>query len=137
MSKAFIIMNRFISIIILTAFSCLIPYTGISSVINSSSVDIPIEGNQGSGEGDDPNSVTVIPIICQLSDFADELEFGFLADLGNVTITLINFSAGTMQTGMLNSQLGIVYFPITLGSGQYYMTLVTPTGKTYHAQFAI
>ena len=129
-----------VSLMIVFILSVLLsPYTIARSITPCEGVPIDLGsgGSGNEGEGDDPNGVTVVPITCQLSDFADELEFGFLADLGNVTITLINISAGTTQTGMLNSQLGIVYFPITLGSGQYYMTLVTQTGKLYHAQFTV
>ena len=100
-------------------------------------VDIGRGGSGNDGEGGDPNGVTVVPITCQLSDFADELEFGFLVDLGIVTITLVNTSTGAIQTGVIDSQLGIAAFPITDGAGSYYMTIVTPSGSIYHGWFSI
>ena len=54
-----------------------------------------------------------------------------------MTITVSNLLTGTTETDVVNSQLGIVSFPITADPGFYYITIVTSSGDTYYGQFIL
>lgn len=98
---------------------------------------IIISNNPGSGGGDGPESVSVIPITCILTDSGASLQFGFLDDLGFVTVTLMNLSTGEIESGVLDSQLGIVYFPFSGDVGFYRLLITTSSGGFYHGSFYI
>ena len=95
------------------------------------------EGGGGDGGGEDPQSVSFVPVICALSDSGMNLEFGFLDDLGFVTVTLMNMTTGEIKSGVLDSQLGIVDFPFSGGAGFYRIIITTSSGGYYHGSFSI
>lgn len=96
---------------------------------------IPIIGTGNNGGG--PESITTVPIVCSLSDSGTNLEFCFLDDLGFVTVTLMNLSTGEIESGVLDSQLGIVDFPFSGDSGFYRIIITTSSGGSYHGSFSI
>lgn len=112
---------------------------------NSSDVtDIPLSGGSGGGEGggeegggEGPQSMSIVPITCALSDSGTNLEFCFLDDLGFVTVTLMNLSTGEIESSVLDSQLGIVNLPFSGDSGFYRIIITTSSGGYYHGSFSI
>ena len=88
-------------------------------------------------DGDDPTSVGRIPISCVLLDSGAELEFSFFSDLGFVAVSVSNYMTGQIESGILDSQLGIVNFPILGSPGFYYISISTIAGRTYHGWFVI
>lgn len=100
---------------------------------------IPIVGSTGGGEwgGNDPNGIPYIPIGCEFDDSDNCLVFSFYDDLGFVSVTVINLSTSESWMRVLDSQLGIEYFPISGDPGFYNICLVTQLGKTYYGQFVI
>ena len=114
----------------------------LHSATSSDVTGIPLtggtgEGGGGDGGGEDPQSVSLVPITCSLSDSGTSLQFGFLDDLGFVTVTLMNLSTGEIESGVLDSQLGIVDFPFSGGAGFYRIIITTSSGGYYHGSFSI
>ena len=123
-------------------------WAGVPLYSNTSSdvTNIPLTGGTGVGEGggggeegggEGPKSVSFVPVICALSDSGMNLEFGFLDDLGFVTVTLMNMTTGEIESGVLDSQLGIVDFPFSGDAGFYRIIITTSSGKSYHGSFMI
>jgi hypothetical protein len=100
---------------------------------------IPIVGSTGGGEwgGIDPNGIPYIPIGCEFVDSVNCLVFSFYDDIGFVSVTIMNLSTSESWMRVLDSQLGIEYFPISGNSGIYNISIVTLSGNTYYGQFVI
>lgn len=114
------------------------------STTSSDVTDIPLSGGSGGGEGggeegggEGPQSMSIVPITCALSDSGTNLEFCFLDDLGFVTVTLMNLSTGEIESSVLDSQLGIVNLPFSGDSGFYRIIITTSSGGSYHGSFSI
>ena len=114
------------------------------STTSSDVTGIPLTGGSGGGDGggdegggEGPKSFSIVPITCSLSDSGTNLEFCFLDDLGFVTVTLMNLSTGEIESGVLDSQLGIVDFPFSGGAGFYRIIITTSSGVSYHGSFSI
>ena len=119
-------------------------WAGVPLYSNTSSdvTGIPLIGGTGGGGGEEgggegPKSVSFVPITCALSDSGMNLEFGFLDDLGFVTVTLMNMTTGEIESGVLDSQLGIVDFPFSGDAGFYRIIITTSSGGSYHGSFMI
>ena len=54
-----------------------------------------------------------------------------------MTVSVTNEMTGQIESGILDSQLGIVNFPILGSPGIYYLSLSTIAGRTYHGWFVI
>ena len=135
------VMKRFcLRILMLTPllFSVLSSYAKQNSIsLDLCPVDtIVISKNAGSEVGEGPKSATIIPIVCTLSDSGTNLEFCFLDDLGFVTVTLMNLSTGEIESGVLDSQLGIVDFTFSGDSG-FYLIMITTSSGLYQGNFII
>ena len=98
---------------------------------------IVISRHTGSENGDGPKSVSLVPITCSLSDSGTSLQFGFLDDLGFVTVTLMNMTTGEIKSGVLDSQLGIVDFPFSGAEGFYRIIIATSSRGSYYGYFVI
>ena len=110
------------------------------STTSSDVPDIPLSGGSGGGGeggGDGPKSVSAVPITCALSESGTDLQFGFLDDLGFVTVTLMNLSTGEIESSVLDSQLGIVNLPFSGDSGFYRIIITTSSGGSYHGSFVL
>ncbi len=100
---------------------------------------IPLEGG-GSGsneEGNDPQGHSLIPISCEYSSISSALVFYFYTDIGLVSIVVTNLVTGECESGTVNSQFGVVSFPITGGSGRYQLSISTQNGETYNGWFVL
>lgn len=98
---------------------------------------IPIIDHKGGGNGggEDPNSVGIVPIGCALLDSGTDLVFSFYDDLGFLTITVINLSTSETYSRIVDSQVGIEYFPFTGTPGFYCIYIVSSLGQSYYGWF--
>lgn len=113
-----------------------------SAPATSPSEGIPIiigTGGDGSGGegGDDPNTFGAIPISCEYFEDIPCLVFNFYSDLGIVNITITNLTTCEIVSRVVDSQLGIVNIPISGNEGYYFISIVTPSGRSYQGQFII
>lgn len=99
---------------------------------------IPIIDNSGGGGGlNDPKSVGFVPIGCELLGSGIDLLFSFYDNLGNVTITVTNLSTCEVDSRIVDSQLGLVFFPIS-GNPGFYSIIINPSGGgTYYGHFTL
>lgn len=133
------LMKYFYSLLALILLSLFMAQNAVCVSTSCSGVPIDIGGG-GSGNGsggEDPNGASTIPITCEYSESTSELVFCFLSDFGDVTITVTNFLNGEVVTDTVNSQFGIVNFPISGDAEFYYISILTLSGATYHGQFAL
>lgn len=96
-----------------------------------------IDHSGGGGGSNDPESIGNVPIGCSLSNFGTSLTFYFYSDFGYVSIRVVNLTSGETVSRLLDSQLGIVDFPISGESGFYHIYINAQNGHSYFGQFAI
>ena len=85
----------------------------------------------------DPNSPrtpSVIPCSCVFYEITETLCFSFLYNVGDVTITLSEESAGIVSSNEYSSSTGFVSIPVP-GSGSYIISILLESGKEYTGHF--
>ena len=128
---AFILFWGVISLLAFTSAYAYSPSAGVPIVIWTGG------DGSGGGEGDDPNSLALVPIACEYIDDIPSLMFSFYSDLGNVTITITNLITGEIVSRVVDTQLGIINIPISGNAGYYYISIMTSSGQNYHGQFTL
>lgn len=99
---------------------------------------IPIIDNNGNGgEGSDPKSSGFVPIVCELLDSGTDLLFSFYANLGYVTVVVTNLYTNDVDSRMIDSQLGMVYFPFSGAPGLYQIIINSSGGGNYYGHFSL
>ena len=110
-----------------------------SMVCQSDTVQLRQTKGGGGDEGEDPNGTfSQVPILCIITEDETDLMFYFYDDLGYVSITIIGLDSGEISSGTLDSQLGIVDFPLlSYHSGLNRIILTTSDGQSYYGWFNI
>ena len=108
---------------------------GYSMIHPSDTIPIRNYSENGGEEGEDPNSIGIVPIRCELSDSELRLTFFFYDDLGFVSVTVTNLSTFEVESRVLDSQLGIDFFPFSGTAGHYRIFITTTFGRSFHGYF--
>lgn len=98
---------------------------------------IPINNGNDEGGLGGPKSPGFVPIGCELLDSGTDIVFTFYDDLGYVTISVINLSANEVDSRIIDSQLGIVFFSFSGNPGFYQIIITSSGGGTYYGHFSL
>jgi len=136
--KHFYTILLLISLFFIPFFHCESHVLNPSEAIVYATDSIPILDYKGGGNGsNDPDIIGNVPIGCSLSNFGTSLTFYFYSDFGYVSVRVVNLTSGETVSRLLDSQLGIVDFPISGESGFYHIYINAQNGHSYFGQFAI
>lgn len=86
----------------------------------------------GNGSGRD---YLPVPIQARLFHSACYIIVKFYTNLGEVNVSFTNLTTGSISTTQVNSCIGEVIIPVTLGSGYYRIDFITPEGPSYFGYF--
>jgi hypothetical protein len=98
---------------------------------------IEIDVNSNTPVSGSHRSPVIIPIraICYVDlYYVDVL---FLSNLGDVEITITNFSYGSSNSYRVHSSVGSVWIPLNFGEGNYVIEFITLGGASYSGYFFI
>ena len=127
-----ILKNVILAITLTLGFS----FNSYAAPVSDDVILIPISSGDDGSTGL-PKSPTLSPIRCTYSDSSAILEFTFLSNLGNLTITVVNTSSGEVVSTTVDSSLGYEALPISGDSGYYVISIVSSGGNNYYGSFTL
>ena len=85
-----------------------------------------------------PKAPVLIPVSARYYEISQEIVLSFTANLGNVSVTVLNVTTGESVNDVVDTSDGIVSCPISGTAGEY-LLLVIPFGSqiSYIGEFAI
>lgn len=96
---------------------------------------VSVELKKGRPTTDDRHPRTLIPITCVYVNGV--VHFTFLADLGEMEITVTNPSIGVVSVSEYDSAYGSVVVPVSSESGRYLIEIVTESGEYYYGEYEL
>ncbi len=127
-----ILKNIFLAIVLTLGFS----FNSLAVPVADDTILIPINSGDDGSTGQ-PKSPTISPIYCTYSESGEILEFTFLSNLGNLTITVINTTSGETVSSTVDSSTGYECIPISGDSGYYVISIVSSGGNSYYGSFTL
>ena len=123
---------------ILVAIALTIGYSfySLAAPVADDTILIPINSGDDGSTGQ-PKSPTIAPIYCTYSESGEILEFTFLSNLGNLTITVVNTTTSEIVSTIVDSSLGYEALPISGDSGYYVISIVSSGGNSYYGSFTL
>lgn len=123
---------------ILVAIALTIGYSfySLAAPVADDTILIPINSGDDVSTGQ-PKSPTIAPIYCTYSESGEILEFTFLSNLGNLTITVVNTTTSETVSTIVDSSLGYEALPISGDSGYYVISIVSSGGNNYYGSFTL
>lgn len=80
-----------------------------------------------------PKAPVLIPVSARYYEISQEIVLSFTANLGNVSVTVLNVTTGESVNDTVDSADGIVSVPISGTSGQYYLILNSVGSTTVYS----
>lgn len=123
---------------ILVAIALTIGYSfySLAAPVADDTILIPINSGDDGSTGQ-PKAPTIAPIYCTYSESGEILEFTFLSNLGNLTITVVNTASGETVSSTVDSSIGYECIPISGDSGYYVINIVSSGGNNYYGSFTL
>ena len=98
---------------------------------------IPVRPITNQNHNQRPHSRALIPFELYYSADISSILLYFIADVGEVEISIHNLSSGEYNDYTVNSKVGSVVLPITGDSGYYVITFTLQNGKQFIGEFSI
>ena len=106
-----------------------------TSIDEGGFVDIIIGTTPPPTSNPKPKAPVLIPISACYYEISQEIVLSFTANLGNVSITILNLTPGETVCEVVDSSNGVISVPISGTAGQYFMALTTVGGTVYSGYF--
>ncbi len=109
-----------------------------TSIDEGGFVDIIIGTTPPPTSNPKPKAPVLIPVSARYYEISQEIVLSFTANLGNVSVTVLNVTTGESVNDVVDTSDGIVSCPISGTAGEY-LLLVIPFGSQifYTGEFAI
>lgn len=109
-----------------------------TSIDEGGFVDIIIGTTPPPTSNPKPKAPVLIPVSARYYEISQEIVLSFTANLGNVSVTVLNVTTGESVNDVVDTSDGIVSCPISGTAGEY-LLLVIPFGSqiSYTGEFAI
>ncbi len=104
-----------------------------TSIDEGGFVDIIIGTTPPPTSNPKPKAPVLIPVSARYYEISQEIVLSFTANLGNVSVTVLNVTTGESVYDTVDSADGIVSVPISGTSGQYYLILNSVGSTTVYS----